>query len=42
MARMAAEAASALGLSVAVLAEHPDDAACAVAAEVLRFFDEKS
>jgi 5-(carboxyamino)imidazole ribonucleotide synthase len=32
---MAAEAASALGLSVAVLAEHPDDAACAVAAEVL-------
>jgi 5-(carboxyamino)imidazole ribonucleotide synthase len=32
---MAAEAASALGLSVAVLAEHPDDAACAVAAEVV-------
>jgi 5-(carboxyamino)imidazole ribonucleotide synthase len=32
---MAAEAASALGLSVAVLAERPDDAACAVAAEVL-------
>ena len=32
---MAAEAASALGLSLAVLAEHPDDAACAVAAEVL-------
>ena len=35
LARMAAEAASALGLSVAVLAERPDDAACAVAAEVL-------
>jgi 5-(carboxyamino)imidazole ribonucleotide synthase len=32
---MAAEAASALGLSVAVLAGHTDDAACAVAAEVL-------
>jgi 5-(carboxyamino)imidazole ribonucleotide synthase len=32
---MAAEAGSALGLSVAVLAERPDDAACAVAAEVL-------
>jgi 5-(carboxyamino)imidazole ribonucleotide synthase len=32
---MAAEAASALGLSVAVLAERPDDAACAVATEVL-------
>jgi 5-(carboxyamino)imidazole ribonucleotide synthase len=32
---MAAEAASALGLSMAVLAESPDDAACAVAAEVL-------
>ena len=32
---MAAEAASALGLSVVVLAERPDDAACAVAAEVL-------
>jgi 5-(carboxyamino)imidazole ribonucleotide synthase len=32
---MAAEAASALGLSVAVLAERPDDAACAVASEVL-------
>jgi 5-(carboxyamino)imidazole ribonucleotide synthase len=32
---MAAEAASALGLSVAVLAERPDDAACAVAAEVV-------
>ena len=35
LARMAAEAASALGLSVAVLAESPADAACAVAAEVL-------
>jgi 5-(carboxyamino)imidazole ribonucleotide synthase len=32
---MAAEAGSALGLSVAVLAERPDDAACEVAAEVL-------
>jgi phosphoribosylaminoimidazole carboxylase PurK protein len=32
---MAAEAASALGLSVAVLAESPDEAACAVAAEVV-------
>jgi len=32
---MAAEAASALGLSVVVLAERPDDAACAVATEVL-------
>jgi 5-(carboxyamino)imidazole ribonucleotide synthase len=32
---MAAEAGSAMGLSVAVLAESPDDAACAVAAEVL-------
>jgi 5-(carboxyamino)imidazole ribonucleotide synthase len=32
---MAGEAASALGLSMAVLAEHPDDAACGVAAEVL-------
>ena len=32
---MAAEAASALGLSVAVLAESTGDAACAVAAEVL-------
>jgi 5-(carboxyamino)imidazole ribonucleotide synthase len=32
---MAAEAGSALGLSVAVLAESPDDAACEVAAEVL-------
>ena len=35
LARMAAEAASALGLSVAVLAEKPDDAACATAAEVV-------
>jgi 5-(carboxyamino)imidazole ribonucleotide synthase len=32
---MAGEAASALGLSMAVLAERADDAACAVAAEVL-------
>ncbi len=32
---MAGEAASALGLSMAVLAEHPHDAACAVAAEVV-------
>ena len=32
---MAGEAASALGLSMAVLAEHADDAACAVAAEVM-------
>jgi 5-(carboxyamino)imidazole ribonucleotide synthase len=32
---MAGEAASALGLSMAVLAEHADDAACGVAAEVL-------
>jgi 5-(carboxyamino)imidazole ribonucleotide synthase len=32
---MAGEAASALGLSMAVLAEHPDDAACDVAAEVV-------
>jgi 5-(carboxyamino)imidazole ribonucleotide synthase len=32
---MAAEAGSALGLSVAVLAERPDDAACAVASEVV-------
>jgi 5-(carboxyamino)imidazole ribonucleotide synthase len=32
---MAGEAGSALGLSVAVLAEHADDAACAVAAEVM-------
>lgn len=35
LARMAAEAASSLGLSLAVLAESPDDAACAVAAEVI-------
>ena len=32
---MAGEAASALGLSMAVLAERPDDAACQVAAEVM-------
>jgi 5-(carboxyamino)imidazole ribonucleotide synthase len=32
---MAGEAASALGLSMAVLAEHADDAACGVAAEVV-------
>jgi 5-(carboxyamino)imidazole ribonucleotide synthase len=32
---MAGEATSALGLSLAVLAQHPDDAACAVAAEVV-------
>ncbi len=32
---MAGEAASALGLSMAVLAENPDDAACEVAAEVV-------
>jgi 5-(carboxyamino)imidazole ribonucleotide synthase len=32
---MAGEAASALGLSMVVLAEHPDDAACAVASEVV-------
>jgi 5-(carboxyamino)imidazole ribonucleotide synthase len=32
---MAGEATSALGLSMAVLAEHPDDAACALAAEVV-------
>jgi 5-(carboxyamino)imidazole ribonucleotide synthase len=32
---MAGEAASALGLSMAVLAEHPGDAACVVAAEVV-------
>jgi len=32
---MAGEAASALGLSMAVLAERPDDAACGVATEVL-------
>ncbi|HEX4433294.1 MAG TPA: 5-(carboxyamino)imidazole ribonucleotide synthase [Acidimicrobiales bacterium] len=35
LARMAGEAASALGLSMAVLAEHPDDAACDAAAEVV-------
>jgi 5-(carboxyamino)imidazole ribonucleotide synthase len=35
LARMAGEAVSALGLSMAVLAEHADDAACAVAAEVV-------
>jgi len=32
---MAGEAASALGLSIIVLAEHPDDAACEVAGEVV-------
>jgi 5-(carboxyamino)imidazole ribonucleotide synthase len=32
---MAGEATSALGLSMVVLAEHPDDAACDVAAEVV-------
>jgi 5-(carboxyamino)imidazole ribonucleotide synthase len=32
---MAGEATSALGLSMAVLAQRPDDAACAVAAEVI-------
>ena len=32
---MAGEAASVLGLSMAVLAERPDDAACSVAAEVM-------
>ena len=32
---MAGEAASALGLSMVVLAEHPDDAACEVASEVV-------
>jgi 5-(carboxyamino)imidazole ribonucleotide synthase len=32
---MAGEAASAMGLSMAVLAAHPDDAACEVAAEVM-------
>jgi 5-(carboxyamino)imidazole ribonucleotide synthase len=32
---MAGEAASTLGLSLAVLAKHPDDAACAVASEVV-------
>jgi 5-(carboxyamino)imidazole ribonucleotide synthase len=35
LARMAGEAASALGLSMAVLATSPDDAACGVAEEVL-------
>ncbi|HEY2213581.1 MAG TPA: hypothetical protein VGH31_00900, partial [Acidimicrobiales bacterium] len=35
LARMAGEAASALGLSLAVLAKRPDDAACDVAAEVI-------
>jgi len=35
LARMAGEAASALGLSMAVLAERADDAACQVAAEVM-------
>jgi 5-(carboxyamino)imidazole ribonucleotide synthase len=35
LARMAGEAVSALGLSMAVLAERADDAACAVAAEVV-------
>ncbi len=35
LARMAGEAASTLGLSMAVLAERPDDAACGVAAEVV-------
>ena len=35
LARMAGEAASALGLSMAVLAASPDDAACGVASEVL-------
>jgi 5-(carboxyamino)imidazole ribonucleotide synthase len=35
LARMAGEAASALGLTMAVLAAHRDDAACAVAAEVV-------
>ncbi len=35
LARMAGEAASALGLSMAVLAERPDDAACGVANEVM-------
>src|SRR5579871_5818376 len=32
---MAGEATSALGLSMAVLAQRPDDAACAVAAEIV-------
>jgi 5-(carboxyamino)imidazole ribonucleotide synthase len=35
LARMAGEAISALGLSMVVLAEHADDAACAAAAEVV-------
>ena len=35
LARMAGEAGSALGLTMAVLAERPDDAACAGAAEVV-------
>jgi 5-(carboxyamino)imidazole ribonucleotide synthase len=35
LARMASEAASALGIRTAVLAEHPDDAATAVAGTVL-------
>ncbi len=35
LARMAGEAASALGLTMAVLAEHRDDAACGVATEVI-------
>ena len=35
LARMAGEAASALGVSMAVLAANPDDAACSVAGEVL-------
>lgn len=35
LARMAGEAVSALGLSMVVLAEHADDSACAVAAEVV-------
>jgi 5-(carboxyamino)imidazole ribonucleotide synthase len=35
LARMAGQAASALGLSMVVLAEDPADAACAVASEVL-------
>ena len=35
LARMAGEASSALGLSMAVLASHRDDAACSVATEVV-------
>jgi 5-(carboxyamino)imidazole ribonucleotide synthase len=35
LARMAGEAASAMGLSMVVLSERPDDAACDVAAEVV-------